>query len=66
MPDEWELVLDLDVDEDSHERMCYYYFVNPSNRTLFWLEKFDVKWLLNGLHEFSSKRRIRESKYPLR
>lgn len=48
MPAEWELVLDLD-DGDLHECICYYYFVNCSNRTLFWLHHFDVTPLLYGL-----------------
>jgi len=61
MPAEWELVLDLGDDEDPDERVCYYYFVNCSNRSLFWLHKFDVTPFLDGLEVIKSKRRIRES-----
>lgn len=61
MPAEWELVLDLDHGEDPNEIRCYYYFVNHSNRTLFWLHEFDVSPLLNGLYDVKSMRRIRES-----
>lgn len=64
MPAEWELVLDLDNDEGLHEGICYYYFVNCSNRTLFWLHTFNVRPLLNGLEDVNSKRRIRESESP--
>ena len=61
MPAEWELVLDPGYDEGHGERVCYYYFVNCSNRSLFWLHHFDVTPLLHGLAEVKSKRRIRES-----
>jgi hypothetical protein len=63
MPTEWELVLDLSDDEGPDERVCYYYFVNCSNRSLFWLHNFDVTPLLCGLTEVKSKRRIRESEF---
>ena len=62
MPSEWELVLDLG-DEYPHEYLCYYYFVNRSNRTLFWLHEFDSKPILNGLGQIKSKRRIRKSEF---
>ena len=64
MPAEWELVLDPAEDESPEERVCYYYFVNCSNRTLFWLHEFDVTPLLYGLDEIKSTRRIRESIFP--
>ena len=64
MPAEWELVLDLSDDEGPDGRVCYYYFVNCSNRSLFWLHNFDVTPLLCGLTEVKSKRRIRESEFP--
>lgn len=64
MPDEWELVLDLDNCEESEERICYYYFVNCSNRSLFWFHRFDVTPLLCGLADVKTKRRIRESEPP--
>ena len=64
MPAEWELVLDLGDDEGLDERVCFYYFVNCSNRTLFWLHNFDVTQVLSGLNEIKSKRRISESESP--
>ena len=64
MPAEWELVLDLGDDEEPDERVCYYYFVNCSNRSLFWLHKFDLTPLLCGLNEVKTKRRISESEFP--
>jgi hypothetical protein len=64
MPTKWELVLDLDDDEGSGERVCCYYFINCSNRSLFWLHKFDMTPLLCGLTEVNSKRRIRELEFP--
>ena len=64
MPAEWELVLDLDDDEEPDERICYYYFVNCSNRSLFWLHKFDVTPLLHGLNEVTTNRRISKSEFP--
>lgn len=64
MPTEWELV--LDPAEDEGPDVCYYYFVNRSNRTLFWLHKFDMTSLLHNLPPVKPKsnRRIRESKFP--
>ena len=64
MPDSWELVLDLRDEQGSERRVCHYYFVNCSNRTLFWLHDFDVEPLLSGLSHINSMRRIRESKLP--
>lgn len=61
MPAEWELVLDLGDSDHPHESICYYYFINCSNRTLFWLHELDVRPLLNGLFDVKSNRRIRES-----
>lgn len=64
MPIEWELVLDLAEDEGPD--VCYYYFVNRSNRTLFWLHQFDMTPLLHNLPPVKPKsnRRIRELKFP--
>lgn len=64
MPDEWELVLDLDGCDGSDERICHYYFVNCSNRSMFWFHHFDVTPLLHGLADVKTKRRIRESEPP--
>ena len=64
MPDSWELVLDLRDEQGPERRVCHYYFVNCSNRTLFWLHNFNVAPLLNGLSQVKSTRRIRESKLP--
>lgn len=63
MPSQWELVLDLGDDEGPDEPVCYYYLVNCSNRSLFWLHKFDVTPLLCGLKEGNTKRRISKSKF---
>lgn len=63
MPAGWELVLDLSDAEDPHESTCFYYFVNSSNRTLFWFHPLDLRPLLNGLFHVKSKRRIRKSKF---
>ena len=64
MPAEWELVLDLADDEDPNGRVCCYYFVNCSNRSLFWVHEFNVKSLLLGLDKGNSMRRISESGLP--
>ena len=64
MPAEWELVLDLADSGGLDEGVCYYYFVNCSNRSLFWLHKFNVTPLLHGLTEVKSRRRISESGFP--
>lgn len=63
MPTKWELVLDLVDDENPDESACDYYFVNHSNRSLFWLHPFDMKPFLHNLPEVKhqSKRRMRES-----
>ncbi|KAF9646877.1 hypothetical protein BDM02DRAFT_2865653 [Thelephora ganbajun] len=61
MPVEWELVLDLGDEQEPNERMCYYYFVNCANRTLFWLHQFDTKPLLSGLRRVKSMRRIQQA-----
>lgn len=60
LPLEWELVLDVRECQDANERICHYYFVNPANRSLFWLEDFNVRPLLWGLCHGKSMSRIRE------
>lgn len=62
-PSKWELVLDLRDDEDSHGRVCHYYFINCLNRTLFWLHEFDVKPLLSGLINVKSMQHISEPRF---
>ena len=64
MPAQWELVLDLGDEEDPDERICHYYLVNCSNRSLFWLHEFDVTPFLCGLKEGKTKQRISESEFP--
>jgi hypothetical protein len=65
MPAEWELVLDLADSDKPHESVCNYYFINRSNRTLFWLHPFHpTKDFMQGLAEVNTKRRIRESELP--
>ncbi|KAF9646879.1 hypothetical protein BDM02DRAFT_3188424 [Thelephora ganbajun] len=61
MPVEWELVLDLGDEKEPNECVCYYYFVNRANRTLFWLHQFDPTPLLSGLRRVKSKRRIQQA-----
>lgn len=60
MPTKWELVLDPADGEDPDERVCHYYFVNCSKRSLFWLHNFDMRPFLHGLTGVKSRRRIRE------
>jgi hypothetical protein len=62
MPKEFELVLDLDIEEPPNRQVCNYYFVNAENCTLFWPENFNVKSLLHSLHEFTSLQHICESR----
>lgn len=65
IPAEWELVLDLADNDDPHQSLCNYYFINCSNRTLFWLHSFPLdKNFMQGLAEVNTKRRIRESEFP--
>jgi len=64
MPAEWVLVLDLGNEEGPEGHVCYYYFVDCSNRSLFWLHYFDMTPFLYHLTEVKSKRRIRESDFP--
>ena len=68
MPDKWELVLELADNEGPDERVCYYYFVNCSNRSLFWLHEFDVAPFLHNLPQVEPKsnQRIRKSESPHR
>ncbi|KAF9646880.1 hypothetical protein BDM02DRAFT_3188425 [Thelephora ganbajun] len=61
MPAEWELVLDLGDEQDPNKRVCCYYFVNHTNRTLFWLHQFDTTPLLSGLRRVKSKQRIQQA-----
>jgi hypothetical protein len=64
MPSEWELVLDMPKDQRPGERICYYYFVNAANRSLFWLEDFDVTPMLEGFGDAISMSHIRELWFP--
>lgn len=66
LPLEWELVLDVGEPQHFNERICYYYFVNSANRSLFWLEDFNVRPLLWGLCRGKSMSHIRElaSSFP--
>ena len=65
LPPKWELVLDLGEYQDANEHVCYYYFVNPANRSLFWLEDFNVSPLLWGLCHGKSMSRIHEPESSL-
>lgn len=65
LPPKWELVLDVEESKYANERICYYYFVNTANRSLFWLEDFNVTPLLWGLCHAKSMSRIRELGFSL-
>ncbi|KAL4079409.1 hypothetical protein J3A83DRAFT_1089265 [Scleroderma citrinum] len=43
--DEVQLVLKLHPDDDG---VCYYYFVNPAGRSLFWLEEWDAPGIFDS------------------
>ena len=64
MPPQWELVLDVGEERDPNERICYYYFVNPTNRSLFWLKDFDVTSILQGFGKAISMPHICELRFP--
>jgi len=65
MPPRWELVLDVGESQQPNERICYYYFVNAENRSLFWLEDFDVTPILRGFGNAISMPHICKSGFPL-
>ena len=64
MPPKWELVLDMGESQQLNERICYYYFINAANRSLFWLEDFDVTPILRGFGKAISMPHICESGFP--
>jgi hypothetical protein len=59
MPLDWELVLELSNDEETEKRIWSYYFINHSDRALFWLHDIDARIILNGLPGVSSRAHIR-------
>ena len=64
MPPKWELVLDVGEGQNPNERICHYYFVNAANRSLFWLEDFDVTPILQGFGNAKSMLHICELEFP--
>ena len=60
LPEDWELVLELGVDDETGEPTCSYYFVCHSSRCLFWLHEFDLESVLDGLRGVTEKTHIRE------
>ena len=61
MPEDWELALELDTDEETGESFCSYYFVRPSTRCLFWLHQFNLNDILLGVCGVTEKTHIRKS-----
>ena len=61
LPDDWELALELGVDDDTREPICSYYFVCISTRCLFWLHDFDLGSILLKLRGVTEKTHIRKS-----
>ena len=61
LPEDWELVLELEEDPETGNPVCSYYFVCHSTRCLFWLHEFDPKSALGELCGVTEKSHIRES-----
>ena len=61
LPEDWELALELGVDDETGEGICSYYFVCLSTRCLFWLHEFDLESVLEGVCGVTEETHIRES-----
>lgn len=62
LPEDWELVLELEKDDETGEYFCSYYFVRHSTRCLFWLHEFDLESVLAYPSDVSTdKAHIRKS-----
>jgi len=61
LPDDWELVLELGVDDETDNPICSYYFVCHSTRCLFWLHEYNPEIALGGLCGVTEKAHVRES-----
>ena len=61
LPADWELVLELEEDDETCERICSYYFVRHSTRCLFWLHEFDLQSVLADLCGVTESTHTRES-----
>jgi hypothetical protein len=61
LPDDWELALELGMDDETGEDICSYYFVCNPTRCLFWLHEFDLESVLVGLCGVTERTHIRES-----
>ena len=64
LPEDWELALELGVDDETGEPICSYYFARLSTRCLFWLHYFDLDSVLAGLSGVTEKTHIREFAHP--
>ena len=61
IPEDWELALELDTDEETGEPFCSYYFVCLSTRCLFWLHHFNLDSILLDLRGVTERTHIRKS-----
>ena len=61
LPEDWELALELGVDDETGEPICSYYFVCHSSRCLFWLHEFNAEDVMDRLLGVTEKSHIRES-----
>lgn len=60
LPEDWELVLELEMGFGTDGPSCSYYFVSHSTRCLFWLHEFDLESALDGLSGVTEVTHIRE------
>ena len=61
IPKDWELALELGMDDKMGEPICSYYFVCHSDRYLFWLHDFGLESVLLGLPGVTENTHIRKS-----
>jgi len=61
LPEDWELVLELEDSDETGNPICSYYFVCHSARCLFWLHEFNPKNALSDLSGVTEKAHVRES-----
>lgn len=58
---DWELALELGEDSERGEPICWYYYVRPSVRCLFWLHEFNLESVLENLCGVTERTHVRES-----
>ena len=61
LPKDWELVLELEKDNEAGEYICSYYFVSHSDRCLFWLHELDLESVLGNVAGVTEKAHIRKT-----